>query len=204
MRWAAVAALVALAGAAALIPPRQPAASGTLPARAAAASNGPRVWFTPQQRAALALPDGSTRPVRSLLRTGRAMRFGEYRWDARDVPPGTAWVRIDLARQIISVFRGPHEIGTAVILYGTDGKPTPSGTFRVLARAARYRSRTYDADMPFMLRLTDDGVAIHASAVKRGSATHGCIGVPAAFAERLFAEMRRGDLVAILPARGVA
>ena len=53
-----------------------------------------------------------------------------------------------------------------------------------------------------MLRLTGDGVAIHASDVQRGSATHGCIGVPLPFARLLFAAMRRGNLVAILPADG--
>ena len=89
-----------------------------------------------------------------------------------------------------------------MILYGTDGKPTPTGVFPVLERAAEHRSAAYDADMPYMLRLTADGVAIHASPVARGAATHGCIGVPFDFAERLFGQVRRGDLVAILPPTG--
>jgi lipoprotein-anchoring transpeptidase ErfK/SrfK len=51
--------------------------------------------------------------------------------------------------------------------------------------------------MPFMLRLTADGVAIHASNVRKGWATHGCIGVPEFFARRLYAEMKLGDRVFI-------
>ena len=51
--------------------------------------------------------------------------------------------------------------------------------------------------MPFMLRLTWDGIAIHASNVRGGSATHGCIGVPPDFAELLFKEVKIGDQVSI-------
>ncbi|MEO7054141.1 MAG: L,D-transpeptidase family protein, partial [Rhizomicrobium sp.] len=111
---------------------------------------------------------------------------------------GSIWVRVDLAHQILSVFRGGHEIGSAVILYGTDGKPTPTGGFTILQKAVDYRSHAYDAPMPYMLRLTDDGVAIHGSNVREGYATHGCIGVPLDFAKRLFAVMGKGDPVFIL------
>jgi lipoprotein-anchoring transpeptidase ErfK/SrfK len=52
--------------------------------------------------------------------------------------------------------------------------------------------------MPFMLRLTDDGVAIHGSNVRQGYATHGCIGIPLDFARKLFAATHKGDIVAIL------
>jgi hypothetical protein len=181
------------AGVVALAPPPPPAAPPQL-----VRTTYDRVWFAAGHPALLTLPDGRTRAVSSMLNTRSALRYGEYRWDDRDIPPGKPWVRVDLKEQIISVFRGAHEIGTAVILYGTDGKPTPLGTFPIKAKAVAYRSRTYDADMPYMLRLTDDGVAIHASAVRYGSATHGCIGVPEAFASRLFAEMKAGDPVSIL------
>jgi lipoprotein-anchoring transpeptidase ErfK/SrfK len=53
--------------------------------------------------------------------------------------------------------------------------------------------------MPYMLRLTDDGVAIHGSNVREGYATHGCIGVPPDFAKKLFAVMAKGDPVFIVP-----
>jgi lipoprotein-anchoring transpeptidase ErfK/SrfK len=43
-------------------------------------------------------------------------------------------------------------------------------------------------------------VAIHASSVRRGSATHGCIGIPLAFAQLLFDQVARGDLVTIVGA----
>ena len=55
--------------------------------------------------------------------------------------------------------------------------------------------------MPYMLRLTSDGVAIHGSKVRQGWATHGCIGVPLDFARLLFGAASKGDAVVILGAR---
>jgi lipoprotein-anchoring transpeptidase ErfK/SrfK len=114
------------------------------------------------------------------------------------VPAGPTWVRVDLGSQLISVFRGGHEIGTAVIVYGGDNKQTPAGKLHVLAKARDHRSSLYDAQMPYTLRLTGDGVSIHASSVRWGAATHGCIGVPFAFAERLFDAARVGDEVVVV------
>lgn len=151
------------------------------------------------RRPALPLADGEMRTVSSVLDVKDEMRFGDFVWNDEGVPAGPAWVRIDLARQMISVFRGGDEIGTAVILYGTDGMPTPTGRFAVRTKHAAYHSRSYDAPMPYAMFLTDDGVAIHASNVRRGFATHGCIGVPEEFARRLFSEMNKDDLVWILP-----
>lgn len=164
----------------------------------APAFTGPRISYPAGRPAAVAMPDGEQRPVRSVLNVDRKMKFGDYEWRDADVPAGPVWVRVDLGRQMLSVFRGGHEIGTAVILYGTDGSPTPTGTFPILAKAREHRSNLYEADMPFMLRLTNDGVALHASSVVRGSATHGCVGLPLAFAEKLFEAVAKGDEVAIV------
>jgi hypothetical protein len=136
-------------------------------------------------------------PIKSLLKISKKMRFGDFAWDDENVPAGPSWILVDLSLQTISIFRHGHEIGTAVILYGSDATPTPTGIFPIIERARRHRSTLYDADMNYMLRLTMDGVAIHASSVREGYATHGCIGIPNAFAERLFDTMMRGDLVTI-------
>jgi hypothetical protein len=167
-------------------------------ARAAPAPAQARIRYPGPRYPRLALPDGGWREIHSLLNVPHPLAFGEYLWDDAGVPPGPIWIRVDLGAQLISVFRGPDEIGTAVILYGGNGKPTPIGSFRILQKAAAYRSRTYDAQMPYMLRLTQDGVAIHASSVREGWATHGCIGVPAGFAARLFSQAQLGDPVVIV------
>jgi lipoprotein-anchoring transpeptidase ErfK/SrfK len=158
------------------------------------------VSYSPDAYPTLALPDGQRRAIKSVLNVRGPMQFGAFVWDDAGVPQGPSWVLVDLGHQLISVFRDGHEIGSAVILYGTDGKPTPTGAFTVLQKAKDYHSRTYDAPMPFMLRLTDDGVAIHGSNVRKDWATHGCVGVPLEFARRLFAEAHVGEPVFILAA----
>lgn len=162
-----------------------------------AAQTGARIFLSADSPPAPALTRDQRPKILSLLNIRSPMRFGDHLWDDRGVPPGPVWIRVDLARQIISIFRAGHEIGSAVILFGTDGKPTPVGEFHIIERAREHRSNLYDAEMPFMLRLTRDGVAIHASKVQAGSATHGCIGIPMDFASRVFGEAKRGDLVVI-------
>ena len=166
--------------------------------------SGVRIWYPAQSYPQISLPDGRREIVRSVLNITGPMRFGDFAWNEDRIPQGPVWVRIDLTRQLMSVFRGGHEIGSAVILYGTDGKPTPTGRFTILEKDAHHYSHSYDAPMPYMLRLTNDGVAIHGSNVREGYATHGCIGVPLDFARLLFGAAKKGDPVVILPAQPVA
>jgi hypothetical protein len=142
--------------------------------------------------------NGAPYRVTSLLAVPKSMHYGEAIWDDRGVAPGQVWVRIDREAQLISVFRGGHEIGTAVILYGAPAKPTPAGRYPILEKRRQHRSSLYDADMPYSLRLTGDGISIHAADVREGRATHGCIGVPEEFAKRLFEQIRLRDPVFIV------
>jgi L,D-transpeptidase catalytic domain len=166
--------------------------------------SGARIWYPANGFPKLSLPDGRREIVHSMLNVTKPMHFGDFVWSEDRIPKGPVWVRIDLSRQQLSVFRSGHEIGSAVILYGTDGKPTPTGSFTVLEKDADHYSRSYDAPMPYMLRLTKDGVAIHGSNVREGWATHGCIGVPLDFARLLFAAASKGDPVVILAAKDAA
>lgn len=170
-----------------------------LPAPVPSAASNNRIAYPAAKLPTLVLPNGEARTIRSVLNVRRMMRFGDYLWDEAGVPAGPTWVRVDLSRQTLSVFRAGHEIGSTVIIFGTDGKPTPVGIFPILAMSRVHASSLYDAEMPYMLRLTGDGVAIHASHILVGSATHGCIGVPPAFAALLFDHVHVGDTVAILP-----
>ncbi|WP_245858233.1 L,D-transpeptidase family protein [Sphingomonas guangdongensis] len=157
-----------------------------------------RTFFAGAARPVAVLPSGERRLIDSVLNVRGTMHYGEFVWNDDKVPAGRRWVRIDLDAQIMSVFRGNHEVGTAVVLYGADHKPTPLGSFPILAKFRDHVSSIYDAPMPYTLRLTGDGVAIHGSNVRAGAATHGCIGIPTAFAARVFKEMRLGDLVVIV------
>jgi hypothetical protein len=176
----------------------QPSATLQLPA---IARQG-RIILTKEQ-VRQALSSGAIdRPIKSLLKVDGPLSYGDYKWNDKGIPDGPTWVRIDLGPQLMSVFRGGHEIGTAVIVYGGDNKETPTGRLHILAKAKNHRSSIYDAEMPYTLRLTGDGVSIHGSNVRWGAATHGCIGIPLAFAQRLFDATKVGDEVIILPATG--
>lgn len=135
--------------------------------------------------------------VRRILDLKKPLSHGDYVWDESGAPDGPVVITVDLAAQVVSIFRDGYEIGTAAIIYGADNMPTPLGVFPILQKDADHVSNLYDAPMPYMLRLTNDGVAIHASDVRYGNATHGCVGVPSDFARKLFAATRVGDRVIV-------
>ena len=170
---------------------------GTAPAKLA---NG-RIRYDPRHSPVLVAPDGSRHTVTSLLAVPHRMAFGEFVWRDLVAPGAPVWVAVDLSRQLISVFRGGDEIGTAVVIFGTNGKRTPTGVYHVRGKERLHRSAAYDAEMPFTLWLTADGVAIHASSIERGRATHGCIGVPEKFASQLFAAASVGSVVIVSPTK---
>ena len=186
--------LTAIGGGAMLIrrayPPATPA-SAPLP-QALAATPSPLPAPTPT-----ASPSPAPFVVRHILDLKKPLRHGDFVWDESEAPQGPVVITVDLAAQVVSIFRNGYEIGTAAIIYGADNMPTPLGVFPILQKDADHVSNLYDAPMPYMLRLTNDGVAIHASDVQYGNATHGCIGVPTGFARKLFAATRLGDRVIV-------
>lgn len=182
--------------------PSDPVVNRQTPARPSAEVDS-RIVYQERQQPVFVAPDGSRHQIASLLAVKGKMRFGDFIWKDVTYATGPIWVRVDLPRQLISVFRGANEIGTAVIVYGSDGKATPAGTFPILGKERMHRSSSYDADMPYTLWLTHDGVAIHASTVEQGRVTHGCIGIPSGFAQKLFDVAARGDIAIVLPASGV-
>jgi lipoprotein-anchoring transpeptidase ErfK/SrfK len=156
-------------------------------------------------RAPAARMIASTDPfvIKSVLPIEGAIRYGDWFWDETAAPQaGKLVITVDLDARVISAFRDGHEIGTAVALLGTRAHPTPTGTFPILTKERDNVSEKYnDAPMPWTLRLTWDGIAIHGSPVLNGYASHGCIGVPDAFAAKLFAAAGRGDKVIITRGR---
>lgn len=135
--------------------------------------------------------------VKRILEIDEPFVHGYYKWDDEGVPDGELVVTVDLKAESISVFRAGYEIGAAVISFGDSRKPTPTGVFPITQKSKDHVSNIYGSPMPYMLRLTNDGVAIHASDVKWGWGTRGCIGVPMEFARRLFEQAKLGDRVIV-------
>ena len=135
--------------------------------------------------------------TKSLLKVPAVMRHGDFVWNEQGIAKGHIYIWVDLRRQMISAFRNGHEIGTAVIIYGAEERSSPEGRFPILNKQRHYHSRTYDAPMPASLFITNDGVALHGSEMSSRRASHGCIGLPVAFAEQLFDAAKVGDMVEI-------
>ncbi|GAA0480306.1 hypothetical protein GCM10009096_22890 [Parasphingorhabdus litoris] len=135
--------------------------------------------------------------VKRILQIDEPFVHGYYKWDDEGVPDGEIVITVDLKAESISVFRDGYEIGAAVIKFGDALKPTPTGVFPITQKSKDHVSNIYHVPMPYMLRLTNDGIAIHAAEVKWGYGTRGCIGVPEEFARRLFEEVELGDQVIV-------
>ena len=137
--------------------------------------------------------------VRRILDIPGPLKMGEHHWNESGAPAdGPIVITVDLEAQVLSIFRGGYEIGAAAILYGRDDKPTPLGAFPITQKKAKHVSNLYGSPMPYMMRMTNDGISIHGSdSVAPGFATHGCVAVPVAFAEKLFAAAKLGDVVIV-------
>lgn len=159
----------------------------------------PAVQEVPAPAARTAADSKNPFVIKSILPIEGSIRYGDWFWDESAAPSaGVMVITVDLDARVISAFRDGHEIGTAVVLLGTQKHPTPLGTFPILTKERDNVSEKYNnAPMPWTLRLTWDGIAIHGSPVMNGYASHGCIGVPDEFAAKLFAASKRGDKVII-------
>jgi lipoprotein-anchoring transpeptidase ErfK/SrfK len=171
------------------------------PAAAAPAAETAKVAVAP----ARAAPVAKEQPfvIKRILPIDGPIKYGEWHWNPEGAPDGPLVITVDLDARVLSVFRGGYEIGAAAVMLGTQEHPTPLGTFPILTKERHNISEKYnDAPMPWTLRLTWDGVAIHGGAeVERGYASHGCIGAPNDFISKVYAIARKGDKVIITRGR---
>ncbi len=116
----------------------------------------------------------------------KALKPGQYKW--RDVPgDGPERVVVSLSDQMAYLYRGSTLVAVSTISSGKDEKPTPTGIFSVLDKRPMYRSKKYDnAAMPWMQRIDQYGVALHAGHNPGYAASHGCVRLPADFAKKLY------------------
>ena len=166
-----------------------------LPSRGEATPPVERIALTPKPAPA---PVDPRFGVKRILPIEGPIKFGEWHWDEKGAPAnGALVITVDLKANVLSVFRDGYEIGATAVLTGHGDKPTPLGVFPITEKDRDHVSNLYDAPMPYMLRLTDDGVAIHATKVENGYITRGCVGVPDGFAKKLFEEAKLGDRVIV-------
>lgn len=106
-------------------------------------------------------------------------------------------VVVSIPLQRAYVYRGQTLVAASSVSTGKVGDDTPTGIFPILQRAVTHRSNLYGSSMPYMQRLTWDGIALHAGPNPGLPASHGCVRLPLAFAKKLFAITSIGSTVVV-------
>ena len=156
----------------------------------------PPVFVPPESKPPVVAP--APKPVPKKGPVDR-LKPGQYVWIPQDRYEGPMKIVVVLDTQRVYVFQNDKLIGFSTISSGKKGKETPIGAFNILQKNIDHKSNLYsNAPMPYMQRLTWDGIAIHGGYVPGYPASHGCIRLPLAFAKSLFAVTKLDQEVVIL------
>jgi hypothetical protein len=128
-----------------------------------------------------------------------ALDPGHYVWMPERSPNGPIAIVVSIPQQIAYIYRGGTLIGLTTVSTGRPGHETPTGRFPILEKDRDHHSNRYNnAPMPFMQRLTMDGIALHAGQIPGRPASHGCVRLPLDFARILFGVTQIGATVHII------
>ena len=112
--------------------------------------------------------------------------------------PSGVRVLVSIPQQKAYVFEDGELLATSPVSTGKRGHETPAGTFRILQKKVHHRSNKYaNAPMPYMQRLTNYGIALHAGKLPGYPASHGCIRLPWGFAKKLYGLTDYGTKVTV-------
>ena len=126
------------------------------------------------------------------------LKPNEYIWEPDKSPTGPVGIIVDLTNQTVYVYRDGKLIGKSAASSGIKSHPTAPGTYTILTKNEKYHSEKYhEASMPFMERLTWDGMAIHGGNNPGKPSSHGCVHVPLDFAQKLYGITQKGDTVLV-------
>jgi lipoprotein-anchoring transpeptidase ErfK/SrfK len=128
-----------------------------------------------------------------------AAPVAQYVWDKQAAYEGPMKIVAVLDIQRIYIFQNDKLIGFSTISAGKKGKETPTGYFNILQKNIDHKSNLYsNAPMPYMQRLTWDGIALHGGHIPGYPASHGCIRLPHEFAKLLFGVTQMNQEVVVL------
>jgi len=107
---------------------------------------------------------------------------------------------VDLSEQMAYAYEDGSLVMEGRISSGKMGRETPVGDYVVLEKQRHHRSNLWPkpnggARMDYMLRLTNDGIAMHLGYVPNRPASHGCIRLQNGFAQKLFRWASVGTVV---------
>ena len=111
-------------------------------------------------------------------------------------------VIVDLSKQKAYAIEDGNIVFEGRISSGKKGRETPEGEFTILQKKRYHKSNLWPqpkggASMPYMLRLTNTGIAMHLGYVPNRPDSHGCIRLKEGFAQKMFAWAKVGTPVFI-------
>lgn len=130
--------------------------------------------------------------------TVAAMKPGDFLWAPQVAPEGPVVIVVSIAQQRAYAYRNGIPIGISTVSTGKKGHETPTGVFTLLQKNVDHKSNLYNnAPMPYMQRLTWDGIAMHAGNLPGYPASHGCVRLPMGFAKLLYGVTKLGLTVIV-------
>jgi hypothetical protein len=107
---------------------------------------------------------------------------------------------VSLNKQRIFVYDAKGFITSSRVSTGMPGYDTPKGIYSIIQKEEEHTSNIYEgASMPYMQRLLQTGIAMHAGVVPGYAASHGCIRLPFEFAPKLFSMTTMNERVIVTP-----
>ncbi|MCF6245135.1 MAG: L,D-transpeptidase family protein [Sulfurovum sp.] len=98
---------------------------------------------------------------------------------------------VDLSEQKAYAIEDGIIVFEGRISSGKKGHETPSGEYTIMQKKRHHKSNLWPkpnggAKMPYMMRLTNSGIAMHLGYVPNRPASHGCIRLKNGFAQKLY------------------
>lgn len=138
-------------------------------------------------------------PTRKKKAFSDGLKPGQYVWEKRANEAKDLRIVAVIDIQRIYVFDGSTLVAFSTISTGKKGHATPTGAFKILQKNIDHKSNIYsNAPMPYMQRLTWDGIALHAGHIPGYAASHGCLRLPLAFAKALYGVTKMDQSVIVL------
>ena len=109
---------------------------------------------------------------------------------------------IDLSLQKAYALQDGNIVFQGRISSGKKGRETPNGKYAIMQKKRTHRSNLWPkpnggAKMPYMMRLTNTGIAMHLGYVPNRPASHGCVRLKNGFAQKMFRWARVGTKVVV-------
>ena len=109
---------------------------------------------------------------------------------------------VDLSEQTAYAIENGYIVFEGRISSGKAGRETPSGEYTIMQKKRHHKSNLWPkpnggAKMPYMMRLTNSGIAMHLGYVPNRPASNGCIRLKQGFAQKLFRWARVGTVVTV-------